>query len=395
MKKTGIIVVILLLACVYCTRMEKEADTKKPGYPAQEDIIDGIKTVMNPDFPQDGRINYRIADEIILGEEEGPEEGILFFPYDIRVDSQDQIYVLDAEDVVIKIYDRNGIWIRNVGRKGQGPGEYMDISDFEVSHDGRIFILDAQQHRVSILRPDGTFDSSFLVKGYFFRLKVDKKEQVYLQQNISFTQKGNSGSHEMEMILKRTDSKGKYLFEYGRFPYLKFVWRPRKTAQGIRVTSHWSREAHTTVWIVGKGGQLYVGYSEDYLVTVLDRRGKPLFKFGREFTPIKHPLYNPDLAHPKYYPAFYSRYLFIDDEENLWLKQYNENDKTNHLYDVFSPEGIFIRQAVVPEKILRYQNGKAYSIVELESGIYAAKCYKLTEDKSLESQTGSGGKEVR
>ena len=125
MKKTGMIVVILLLACVYCTRMEEEADTKKSGYPAREDIIDGIKTVMNPDFPRDGRINYRITDEIILGKEEGPDEGILFFPYDIRVDSQDYIYLVDREDMNIKVYDQSGNWIRNVGRKGQGPGEYI------------------------------------------------------------------------------------------------------------------------------------------------------------------------------------------------------------------------------------------------------------------------------
>lgn len=380
MNKTGVIAIILLLFCLQCSKNKERSDVNNSGYPIREDIIEGVKTVMNPDFPQDGRINYKIANVITLGNRRGPEEGKLFFPYDMRVDSEDQIYVLDAEDVVIKIYDRNGIWLRNVGRRGQGPGEYITISDFEVSHDGKIFILDTQQHRVLIFRPDGTFDSSFLVKGSCLRLKVDEKLQVYLQQNISFTRKGTYGSHEMEMILKRTDSKGKKLFEYGRFPYRKFVWRPRKTTQGIRITSHESREAHTTVWFVGKSGKLYVGYSGDYLVTVLDARGKPLLKFGRTFTPIKHPLYSPDLAHPKYYPAFYSRYVFIDNEENLWLKQYHESDKTEHLYDVFSKEGIFIRQAIVPERIFQFQNGKAYTILELESGDYVAKCYKLVEE---------------
>jgi hypothetical protein len=396
MKKTGMIMAILLLNCIFCTRMEDETDTKKPGYPARVDIIDGIKTVMNPDFPQDGRINYRIADAITLGGEEGLEEGILFFPYNIRVDSQDYIYVSDAEDMNIKIYDQSGNWIRNVGRRGQGPGEYTRISDFDVSQDGRIFISDIRQRRVSILRTDGTFVSSFLVKRSCDRLRVDETgSRIYFQQFISYRPKGTSGSKDQEIVIKRIDSRGKKPFEYGKFPAGKHVWRSKTEYGMIQVKGHVSQDAHTTVWIVGKGNRLYLGYSKEYLISVLDKKGKPIFRFGREFTPIKHPLYSPDLAHPEYYPAYYSRYFFFDDEENLWLKQYTEGDEMGHLYDVFSSDGIFIRQAVVPEKILRYQNGKAYTIVELESGIYAAKCYKLIEDKSLESKTCSGGKEVR
>jgi hypothetical protein len=388
MKKTGMIVIILLLACLYCTRMKEEADKKRPGYPVREDIIEGIRTVMNPDFPQDGRIHYRMAEVITLGEEAGPEEGILFFPYDIRVDSQDHIYVADAEDMNIKVYDQNGSWIRNVGRRGQGPGEYMALSDFDVSQDDRIFISDIRQRRISILRTDGTFISSFTTKGGCARLRVDETGHVYLQHLVSFRPEGTSGEKNQEIIIKRIDSRGKNPFEYGKFPAGKFVWRP-KTEQGtIHITGHESQDAHTTVWIVGKGSRLYLGYSKEYLISVLDKKGKPIFRFGREFTPIKHPLYSPDLAHPECYPAFYSRYLFFDDECNLWLKQYTDSDETGHVYDVFSPDGIFIRQAVVPERIFRFQNGKAYSIVKLESETYAAKCYKLIKNKSSESQPG-------
>jgi hypothetical protein len=382
MKKSVIFVTIILLLFGQCANKGEEEAKKNLGYPIRKDIIQGIKTVMNPDYPRDGLFTYRMADVITLGREGEPNDGILFFPYIIRVDPIGNIYVLDAEDVNIKIYDRNGRWIRNVGRRGQGPGEYTNLSDFDVSIDGRIFILDTQQHCMLILKPDGTFDSRILLKGSCLRLKVDSIGQVYLQQNISFIRKGDHGSYEMEMILKRIDSRGKNLFEYGKFPYSKVVWGPKKTERGIRIVSHRSREAHSTVWIVGKEDQLFVGYSGNYLITVFDRKGKPLFRFGREFNQVKHPLFNPDLAHPRHYPAFYSRYLFIDDEGNLWLKQYDENEKTDHLYDVFSRDGIFIRQAVVPERIFLYQNGKAYTIVESESGEYVAKCYKLVEVKS-------------
>jgi hypothetical protein len=378
MKNAGFIMIILLLLNVQCIRKEKEASAENSEYPSRENIVDGVRTVMNPEFPRDGRIRYQMGDVITLGEEGGPEEEILFFPYDIRVGPQGNIYVFDAEDYTIKVYDDKSNWIRNIGRRGQGPGEYMNMTDFDISLDGRIFICDIRQRRISILNSDGTFNSSFIMKGPCNRLELDEAGQLYIPQYIPFKVTGTSGSKVWEMILMRTDSKGKKFFKYGKYPSLKFVWRLRKTEQGVWVGSpHTSMDGYTTVWTVDKEGRLYLGYSRDYLISVLDKKGKPLFRFGREFTPIKHPLYSPDLAHPEYYPAYYSRYLFFDDKGNLWLKQYTKSNEAGHLYDVFSPEGIFIQQAEVPEKIIRYQNGKVYTIVEAASGNYVARFYKL------------------
>lgn len=382
MKRKFLYLNIILILFLFdnCGPKQDKTDERSSGYPVQSTFIDGVKTVMNPEFPLDGRIRYQMGDIIILGEEGGPEEEILFFPHDIRIGPQSNIYVLDAEDVIIKIYDDRGHWIRNIGKRGQGPGEYTTISDFEISKDSHVFICDIRQRRISILKSDGTFDSSFLMTGPCERLELDYSGHVYIQQNAIFKQTSTSGSRHWEWFIIRTDSMGKNPFEYGKFQGPKIVWWPRQTEEGLWIKKHTSMDSHTTVWIVDKEGRLYLGYSRDYLISVLDKKGKPLFKFGREFTSIKHPLYSPDLAHPEYYPAFYSRYLFFDDEGNLWLKQYTESNEAGHLYDVFSTDGIYIRQAVVPERIIRYQNGKVYTIVETESGGRVAKSYKLIKD---------------
>lgn len=379
MNKTSVIAIFLLLFCLQCTENQEREDANNFGYPIREDIIEGIKTIMNPDYPRDGRVVYTMTDVITLGGEGEPEDGILFYPHKIRVDAKDNIYVSDAVDKTIKIFDRNGKWIKNVGKRGQGPGEYMAINDFDVSRDGRIFISDIRQHRVSILSSDGTFVSSFLTEHGCARLKVDEEDRIYLQLYISFKPTGAFRSRDEEFIIKRTDLKGKNSREYGKFPAGKFVWRSEKTNGAISVIPHISPDAYTTSWTVDKSGRLFLGNNRDYLITILNKKRKPIFRFGREFTKIKHPLYSPDLAHPEYYPAFYSRYFFFDDEENLWLKPYTDSDETGHIYDVFSPEGIYIRQVIVAEKILQYQNGKACTIVETESGDYLAKYFKLVE----------------
>jgi len=78
---------------------------------------------MNPDYPRDGQFRYRTDDVITLGRKEEPDDGILLWPYNIRLDAKDNIYISDAIDKNIKIYDRKAKWIRSVGKRGQGPGE--------------------------------------------------------------------------------------------------------------------------------------------------------------------------------------------------------------------------------------------------------------------------------
>jgi hypothetical protein len=338
----------------------------------------GVRMVLNPDYPRDGQITYSMTDAITLGPETGPEESIAFTPRSIRVDASGNAYVLDIEDIRIKIYDVNGNWIRNVGQRGQGPGEYMNINDFDVTKEGTITILDIPQRRITVLTNMGRFVSSFIFKGNWGKLRTDETGHVYIHQNISYRQDGNSGSKMMEMTLSRTDLSGKDYFEYGIFPYYLNVWRPVKSAGGIRVQNHFSSEAHSTVWIPDDEGHIYLGYSKDYLISVLDKKGKPIFKFGRKFQKIRHPEYSPDLAHPKHYPAFNSSYLFFDDEGNLWLKQYMKNGEPEHVYDVFSPEGIYIQQAVVPTRIFQLRNGIAYTIIRYERGVYEAKRFRLS-----------------
>jgi hypothetical protein len=361
MRGTAVLAVIaLLMGVYYCTREESPEGESR--YPVREEKIDGVRTVMNPDYPRDGRILYRMSDTITYGDEAGPEEGILFLAYDIRVDTVGNAYVIDSEDIAIKVYDVNGDWIRNIGRRGQGPGEYTTIFDYDVTEEGLIFLLDTPQRRVSILRSDGTFHSSFVIEEYCVHLRVSETGHVFFQQHVSMPNPGSAVIKIMDMSLKRTDFKGENLKEYGTFPHQKVVWRSRKTRRGTGIQPHSSRDDYTTVWIPAKDGRLYMGYSRDYIITVMDRNGKPLFRFGREFAKIKNPEYSPDLAHPEYYPAFYSRYLFFDDAGNLWLKQYTKEKEPEHIYDVFSPDGFYIQQAIVPERIFRYKNGYVYTI---------------------------------
>ena len=56
-----------------------------------------------------------------------------------------RIYILDAKPRagVVAAYDMAGHFLSTVGRRGQGPMEYIGVSDFDVDADGNVYLLDS------------------------------------------------------------------------------------------------------------------------------------------------------------------------------------------------------------------------------------------------------------
>jgi hypothetical protein len=48
----------------------------------------------------------------------------------------DVMYILDKRNSSIVMFDVNGNYLNQLDRRGNGPGEYLDIADFTVSRLG-------------------------------------------------------------------------------------------------------------------------------------------------------------------------------------------------------------------------------------------------------------------
>lgn len=64
------------------------------------------------------------------------------WPHGIGADSAGNIYVLDAPNHHVTIFDSTGKYLRTLGREGGGPGEFMAASALSVLPDGRIAVYD-------------------------------------------------------------------------------------------------------------------------------------------------------------------------------------------------------------------------------------------------------------
>ncbi len=72
----------------------------------------------------------------------------------IEVDDKDDIIIMDAKEGCIKIFDKNGKFIRRFGEKGQGPGEIQSFGRMSLSNN-LITINDVSNHRFSYYDKNG------------------------------------------------------------------------------------------------------------------------------------------------------------------------------------------------------------------------------------------------
>jgi hypothetical protein len=370
-------VVVILTAC-----RKKEEAAAAAAYPMKIETVEGVKNVLNPAFPKDGVIRYALQDDLTIGGEGGGAESVLNRPQDLKVDSQGNIYVLDWGDVDIKVFSPDGRLLRTIGKKGQGPGEFDIPAYFVLSADGRIFLLSGRQYQISVLSNTGTYLSSFRVDGFCHGLAVDGQNRVYYSR-LLYPEPGGGEAFQLiqnRMALFRTDEKGQERTDLGEYLDVTMLRKVLRAGEGGTVTSMTSRESYTTSWLVGPDSRVYLGYNKDYRLDVHDPDWKLLFRFGREFTPVRHPEYKPDGAHPEFYPAFSDWRKFFDDKGNLWLEQYVEEGVKDHVFDVFSPDGVYLNQVQVPQALFLVRGDKAYSIIRTEDEILVVKRFRMVRE---------------
>ena len=373
--KKAVAAAAFTLALVFPACAKKDRAPASAAYPVKIETVDGVRTVLNPAFPKDGVVRYALQDDLTIGGEGGGVESVLNRPQFLAVDPEGNIYVLDWGDVEFKVFAADGRLLRTFGKKGQGPGEFDIPAYFALAADGRILLLSSRQYQMITLDGTGKYLSSFRVDGFCKALAVDRRNRIYYSQ-LLIPETGGGEEFKLvqnRMALFRADELGKDKAPLGEYLDATMM----RKVQGQTMSSLTSRESYTTSWLVGPDDRVYIGYNKDYRLDVRDPDWKLLFRFGREFTPVRHPEYKADGPHPEFYPAFSDWRKFFDGEGNLWLEQYVEKGGEDHVFDVFSPEGIYLRQVRVPETLFLVRGDRAYSIVRTEDELLVVKRFRM------------------
>jgi hypothetical protein len=347
-------------------------------YPTKAEIKDGIKTINNPEFPRDGRFKAKLILEMSWGAESEPATATLNTPANLRIDDQGLIYVMDWGDIAIKVFNERGGFLRTIGRTGQGPGEFMSGSRFDLMSGERICILDPSQRRIMILTTRGQYLSGFPLNSWFGDIRVDGQDRLFLgRRAVSKEQKSSTEFRENLIVTSifQTDGTGQSLIHIA-----DFQGEPEWTKSTGKTSAMGMRGVWANVWDVDHQGRIYGGYNGDYHLDAYDPEGKRAFSFGRLFTPIKNTRFKGPFTQMKYLPIFnpfFGQTIVFDEDGNLWIELFQDKEKGSCLYDVFSSDGIYLKQVQIEQRIAQFKQRMIYCIDQSEDGNPLIKRFRM------------------
>jgi len=92
-----------------------------------------------------------------VGKAEGADHEMFGIVAGVAFDAAENLYILDRQNPRVLVYDRAGRFVRQIGKRGQGPGELMVPLQVVVAADGTLVVADLGRAAYSLFRPDGTF----------------------------------------------------------------------------------------------------------------------------------------------------------------------------------------------------------------------------------------------
>ena len=94
-----------------------------------------------------------LVPEITIGMLDGPEEYLFGRIRSVAVNDDGTMYVLDQLEQHVRVFDSLGVYIETLGRRGEGPSEFMGAVAIAVLPDGRLAVRDPENQRVAVFGP--------------------------------------------------------------------------------------------------------------------------------------------------------------------------------------------------------------------------------------------------
>lgn len=322
--------------------------------------------VKNPKEPMYRENVLELQEDLSIGDAVGREDYMFSEIVSVAVDEEERIYVLDSKEVHIKIFDKNGIYLKTIGRRGQGPGEFEFPTSIQMSPEGNIIIDDLRS--IIYLTSDGIF------------LKEIHFTKTASPQSFQFDSDGNiigCFAIKMEMALMKYDSDQKLQFTLAR-------------VNPFGIGGEHSFSPVFIHFLVTKNNHIIWLFSNKYELNFVNSAGKLIRKIITDYSPI--PLTEEDkkiktskirargkVELPKFFQPLGSTNLSMDNDGRLFIRRQQGADR--YFFDVYDREGRYLTKfplKIVSWTSLIWKENKLYTVEEDEDGYQYVKRYKVT-----------------
>ncbi|MBN2415443.1 hypothetical protein JXO52_06360 [bacterium] len=359
-------------------------------------IISAVCILQVPLFPQTYAPLYesgavtKVTDLTIGGE---PTDGTYLFaqPSAVAVDSDNNIYVLDSQESRIRKFGPDGRVITTISGPGQGPGEILRCYQMTMLADDRLVTFDFGNMRFSIFRPDGAFERSvslteiFSFRMFPYRIDADDSGNLYVETHTIMRNSSDGDIYKIWQIggdfaeAHVVDScyvkDNEWIRDENRsrnriIPFApKFHWSP---LPGGRLVT--GRAGSYELRVYGPDRGLIRTFTHDAKQRRVTSDDKETFFSGITYSTsgsseVRHGA-DEETRKKTVFPSRMPFFMYIQaDQDGNILCTTSESDNGRVLYDVFSPDGVFIRRLPLPPLAAKavFKNGSVYAVETTEA----------------------------
>lgn len=302
-----------------------------------------------------GYLKLDLDEKDVLRESETDQNYIFGNIFEISINSVGDIYLLDIGLKRIIRYNKEGKFIQNIGKVGQGPGEFIFPLKIFTDERDNIYVND-RGRTIIVYDRDGNFQRFYRAKKTIGDFYVDRDGYIY-----SFTH-DFSGSGVVKVLVKM-DKEGNIIKKFAEF--LETDVKVRTNGRGVVMGGVKHPYSFDSFFCYLPDNLLCYGENSKYRLLIYDLEGNLKNEISKEekAQPItgeerKRISIKKDIVIPSYRPFFSG--ILSDEKGRIWVirtKSVLEKGKEQVL-DIFSKDGNYLYQVELPylPKIIRNGN---------------------------------------
>ena len=323
-----------------------------------------VTIIKNPKKPFFKNDLFLLKEEIMISGNGTSVEESFSSVSDISVDSGGRIYIGDPKSSEIKIFNNSGKFVRNFGRKGQGPGEFirpMTLSFCDLTNE--LFIQDR-------------------VRGLFFDSYGNYLRSIPLRINYEAIKLDALGN--MRGVIQVREKNG----EKEELRIFDIDGNPEKLVAETPIKNQLNPFPPYMTWCIRRDGTIIEGYPETYEFCIHDHEGNVAKRIYKESDPIEvtdewrqaylksRSRSNISYRIPRYQPAYSS--MFSDEKGWIFIGTLKKGSNPKQLVlDIFDENGYYLNEVSWPMGATMIKNEKLYSIQFDEEGYSIVRRFAL------------------